>query len=507
MEWRHRCETLALALLMLACGMVTSVLAQESWLRPVEWGSSPEFEALSRRLEATQAEIQALRSSIAAPDSAIPSTLRADSQPTAQENVTASSPEDVPQTLTAAPPAAAPSAPAYPTVKVSGAFQADAGAFHQDPSSLATFGRIQDGASFRRARLAANGSVAENFNYFFQMDFAFFGRPTFTDLWGELTELPLLGNFRIGQWKQPFSLEVVSSFRYTTFIERSLLFQTFTPFRHLGFGFFDHNEDQSMTWAVSAFRTGQDQFGGSISTDGGNGTAERITWLPYYDEPAEGRYYLHLGAAHWLNAPPNDIARFRTIPEFFIGEFAPGPVGTSGQAVPGAALGVPYFVDTGPVATQVYNVLGTEILFVNGPFSIQSEAMLAMVDQVTGPNLYFTGAYVQLGYFLTGEHRPYNRAAGAIDRVTPFENFFRLGTERGIATGSGAWELTARFSYVDLNDKNIHGGTVNDLSVGVNWFMNPYTKMVFNYIRASNNNPTIKWSDTSIYGVMAQVDF
>jgi hypothetical protein len=41
----------------------------------------------------------------------------------------------------------------------------------------------------------------------------------------------------------------------------------------------------------------------------------------------------------------------------------------------------------------------------------------------------------------------------------------------------------------------------------VNWFLNPYTKMVFNYIHASLNDPVAGWSDTGIYGAMAQVDF
>ncbi len=87
-------------------------------------------------------------------------------------------------------------------------------------------------------------------NAFMQMDFGFFGRPTFTDLWVEQTNVPVLGNVRVGQWKQPFGLEVVSSFRYTTFMERSSLFQPFTPFRHLGIGFYDHSEDLDTTWQL-----------------------------------------------------------------------------------------------------------------------------------------------------------------------------------------------------------------------------------------------------------------
>jgi phosphate-selective porin OprO/OprP len=120
-------------------------------------------------------------------------------------------------------------------------------------------------------------------DYFMQMDFGFFGRPTFTDLWVDFKDATPFGTVRVGQWKQPFSLEAVSSFRYTTFMERSSLFQAFVPFRHLGVGIYDHSQDETMTWALSYLRTGQDQFGGSLSTDGGNGLAGRVTQLGWYD--------------------------------------------------------------------------------------------------------------------------------------------------------------------------------------------------------------------------------
>ena len=149
----------------------------------------------------------------------------------------------------------------YPSaVTIMGVFQADAVGFSQDTASRASYGDIQNGADFRRARLGAKGSVTNNMNYFFQMDFAFFGRPTFTDVWVEWTDLPFLGTVRAGQWKQPFSLEVVSSFRYTTFMERSSMFQAFDPFRHIGIGFYNHSEDLMTTWAASMFRTGRQGY-------------------------------------------------------------------------------------------------------------------------------------------------------------------------------------------------------------------------------------------------------
>ena len=391
----------------------------------------------------------------------------------------------------------------YPNVTVNGVFQADAGWIYQDAVSETQYGQIQDGSDFRRARLSAKGSVTETTNYFFQMDFAFFGRPTFTDVWLEQTKVPLFGNIRIGQWKQPFGLETVSSFRYTTFMERSVLFQPFTPFRHLGIGFYDHSDDLSVTWAASTFRTGQDQFGATLSSEGGYGTAERLTWLPVWQN--KGRNYVHLGAGHFFNAPPEDTVNFRTIPEFFVGANGPGAVGTSGQAVPGGSNGTPFFVATGNLDVPYYNVLGSELLWVNGPVSLQSEAMVALVNQQSGQSSALPGAYVQAGYFLTGEHRPYDRNTGTIDRVIPKSNLAFDG--KTCAPGLGAWEVAGRWSYLDLNDAAIRGGNIMDYTVGINWYWNPYTKMVFNYVHAISNPVGSPQAQTDMFGVRAQIDF
>jgi phosphate-selective porin OprO/OprP len=404
----------------------------------------------------------------------------------------------------------------YPNLIVNGVFQADVGFFQQDAASLLAHGELQDGADFRRARLSTKGAVTETVNYLLQMDFAFFGRPTFTDVWVEQTQLPVIGNLRFGQWKQPFSLEVVSSFRYTTFMERSLLFQPFTPFRHLGAGFYDHSDDLNWTWAASGFRAGQDQFGGSASTSGGWATSERLTHLFYWDEPTEGRYYLHGGLGHYFSNPPNNTLNFRTIPELYIGDVGnDDQVGTSGQPTPGPNNGTPFFVATGPLLAEDFHVLGTELLWVNGPLSVQSEAMVALVDQYNGPRAVLPGMYAQVGYFLTGEHRPYDRIGGAIDRVVPFTNFFCVDTREGRATGAGAWEIAARISYIDLNDENVRGGRLTDLTAGINWFWNPYTKMVFNYIHAWNDSTTVNPltlspigdNETSMYAARIQVDY
>ena len=411
----------------------------------------------------------------------------------------------------------------YPAnVQVLGVFQADGVVFDQDDANRdftpnGGVGFIENGADFRRARIAAKAALANNMNAFMQMDYGFPGRPTFTDVWVEWTDLPILGTVRAGQWKQPFSLEVVSSFRYTTFMERSSLFQAFTPFRHMGVGFYNHSEDLMSTWAASYLRTGQDQFGNSLSTVGGNGLVGRITRLAWYDED-EGRSYLHLGGGYYLNVPPRHAHRIRSIPEIFVGENRANGIGTAGFPVPGVFDGTPFFVDTGPLlGVDHVHTLGLEGLWVYGPLSVQAEAMAAIVNQSPATST-LDGAYVQVGYFLTGEHRPYDRINGAIDRVKPFEDFFLVGTDCGLERGLGAWEVALRLSHIDLDDNVISGGKMDNLSVGLNWYCNPYCKVVFNYIHSWRESPTAPInplpnpavavsSQANAFGLRTQIDF
>ncbi len=394
--------------------------------------------------------------------------------------------------------------PKYPNVTINGVFQADVGFFDQSANNRATFGDIQDGADFRRFRLAAKGAVIENVNYFMQVDFGFFGRPTFTDVWLEITHVPGLGFIKVGQWKQPYSLETVSSFRFQTFMERSVLFQAFHPFRHIGIGTYNYAEDEMTTWAASIFRTGNDQFGDDIGDNAGISAAGRITHLPWYQQDeAHNLCYLHIGSSFWHGNPGNDLTRYSTIPEFFVGAFGTsGAPGTSKVGVPTVSNGTPPFVDTGTFAVNNFTHFGGEVLWVQGPLSIQTEASVAIVNPVGFAQMHYKGAYSQVSYFLTGESRPYDKKAGAVDRVKPLQDF---RTDTGC--GWGAWELAGRWSYIDLNDGDINGGRLTDWTAGLNWYLNPYTKFQINYIKSFVANPTFGHSDANIFGARAQIDF
>jgi phosphate-selective porin OprO/OprP len=375
----------------------------------------------------------------------------------------------------------------YPSIKLHGAINADAGWWSQDPANRRTVGNLQDGVDFRRARFGVSGAAWENVHYWLQMEFAFPGRPTFTDVWVEVNEVPLLGNVRMGQWKLPFSVEIVTSFRFNPFFERSPVF-LLAPFRHIGIGFHDHSEDESVTWAAATFRPGNDQFGGDQGDAGGGSLVGRLTWNPVYEGDSERVFFV--GGAYWMTDPSNDTLRFGIFggnsPEFAL--------------ILGTTI-TPSFVDTGLIRTHSFQA---ETAVVLGPLSIQAEAAYSYLDQMGGPPLNFFAGYVFATYFLTGEHRQFNRKLAGFDRVKLHSDFnpCQNGTCRG-----GAWEVAARLSYIDLTDANIQGGRLTDITLGLNWYLNPYTRLSFNYIHAFLDRAPIGESEADIYAIRAQVDF
>lgn len=407
----------------------------------------------------------------------------------------------------------------FPTIKLSGFFHLDAGLFDQDENSRLTLGDIQNGVGFRRARLQALGSVAEFTNYSIEMDFATAGRPSFMDVWLEQTHLPVLGNVRIGHFRQPISMDSYTSIRQLLFLERSLPFQAFDPFRRTGIMAYDTDEEKLTAWQYSIYRTGgfneapigDSRFGTDIGDGGGFSFATRATRLLWYDEPAEGRYLLHVGGnvAYSRNttndhAPDTPFYQARTIPEFFVGDPAGGG---------SVAVGTPFFADTGRIPSEDFQIYGLELAGQYGSSHFQAELLMTSVDQIGAPSLFYDGAYIQAGYFLTGESRTYNRTFGAFDRVVPFEEFFAIG-DRGFC-GWGAWEVAARLSYVNLNDgdavplpgSGARPGRLTDSTVGLNWYWNAHAKLQFNWIHCWLDNSVFGDSETDIYAARAQLEF
>jgi len=335
-------------------------------------------------------------------------------------------------------------------LKIGGRIQQDWGWFTEDKEIRDTIGDQVDGAEFRRARIGLSGTIYNNIDFKMEYDFAGSGRPSFTDVFVELKEIPVVGNFRVGHFKEPFSLEELTSSNYITFMERSLP-TVFAPSRNT-------LADKRMTWAAGIFRNAND-FGdseGDETTEGGYSFSGRLTGLPWYEE--EGRKLLHTGFGYsYQNAFANKI-QYRETPEMHMAD---------------------RFVDTGAFDAEAAHLFGPELALVYGPLSLQTEYIFANVDLEDGggSDPDFSGFYVYGSYFLTGENRRYSTKSGSFDMVKPKKNF-KWGES------VGAIELAARYSALDLADEDISGGRLQDTTVGVNWHLNPNMRIMLNYVHS-----------------------
>ena len=383
------------------------------------------------------------------------------------------------------------------TLRINGQMQIDALWFSQTDASRVAVGDAPDAFDFRRAWLMVSGETGEVFNYALAMDFAqgtaTNGRPRFLDAFVGVKDLPYVNNLRVGHTYEPFSLERLTSSRYMEFLERSLA-NAFAPGRNIGIMIFSATDDERATWALGTFRA-SDNFGDDAGDQEGQTLTGRVTWLPMYDEAFGGQRYLHLGGGYSFRHAGDGNIQYRSRPEAF------GKSTSEGVATP-------FFVDTGVLSAHDASLLGLEAVWVNGPLSVQGEWIYAPVDRAKGPDVGFSGGYIFVSYFLTGEHRPYIRQLGIMDRVVPHENFFRVRTDGGpIATGSGAWEAAFRVSHIDLSDEDVRGGELTDLTAGLNWYLTPYVRMKVNLIRSYRNGPPNGHSNATILGLRWDVDF
>lgn len=345
---------------------------------------------------------------------------------------------------------------------------------------------IRDGVDFRRARLRVDGTMWEQIEWAAEFDFvnsagatsAFPGVTNAnslvapTDLWWTFTKLPVVGNMRVGNQKEPIGFEHLTSSRFLNFMERSFnqdafyggFVNGFSP----GIQFFDTAFEERTTWALGVFKPSNNLFGYSAE----NGTYSitgRLTWLPWYVD--DGRGLLHLGASARQAGMENSTYRWRT----------------RGPERAGLSALWPLYADTGIIEGDNMQQYNFEMASVLGPWTFAAEYLInpihnaAFYNKPTVGTAIYQGGYVEALYFLTGEFREYRRAGGSFERVIPHENAFFTNSGDGTTGGLGAWQIGFRYNYLDLNDKGLNGGILHDYTAGLNWFLNPNMKVQFNY--------------------------
>lgn len=340
------------------------------------------------------------------------------------------------------------------TVNIFGRIHADAAIYDEDVTAL------DSGTELRRARLGVSGDIDQDWSYKAEYDFA--GSAEIKDAWIKYSAD--WGSLTIGNQKPPFSLDVLASSKYLPFMERALAPTSFAPGRRIGIGW----QRALPGWALSAMLFGKDA-NQDIAGDQGIGVAGRAAWHRQSDSTL---YHVGL-AAMWMEpqSTEDDSFRYRVRPE---------------SHVTGVRL-----VDTTITQASSSTSLGIEFAARWEGLSVQAEYISVAVDQAAAGigDPGFSGYYAYLSWFPGGEFRSYKNGIF------------------GRAEASRAWEFGIRFSNIDLDDGVFNGGEEKNITLGVNYYVNPQLRFMANYIHADVDNGINGNETPNIIQFRASLDF
>ena len=236
----------------------------------------------------------------------------------------------------------------------------------------------------------------------------------------------------IGNHRQHFGLNDQTSSKDISILERAALSELFAPGRSEGVSL-SGELNGNVTYAVGAFfeDVDEDDAGEELGFSG------RATWAPVKTDTN----VVHLGLA---------------------------------------------YIDDG----EDSDAFGVETAFVAGPFHAQAEyadGEFAGVDS--------DGFYIQAGYIITGETRPYK--GGKFKRVKP-------------GSKAGAWEVVARyedgngdFGDIELGDQ-LGDDEASSYTLGVNYYANNFIRIGASYSDGDEDNGP---NDGNEFRVRFQVAF
>lgn len=331
------------------------------------------------------------------------------------------------------------------------------------------FDPIGNNVSVRRARFAIKAQINKNWYGEIDTDFSN-GEFELKDAIIEFTGLDNF-SFKAGNFKEDFSMEQTTSSRYLSFMERPMVVQTFAPSRHVGiqaeyakhwwrasFGVFFQTIDNLETSTYVADNNkdyGRDQ---------GMSYTGKINFMPFTGDRTMG---LHFGVAGSYRTPKTDVD--------------PGDFGGSRFSCRNStSINRKKYLDT-DVIKDVKNdfLYGFELAGYKNGFRFQSEYIgnntkVKKTNAEYSGTHHFGGWYVMAGYLLFGGQQRYNNAEGEFTQPNRGKKW-------------GDLEVVARYDYLDLNSRNIRGGSGENYTIGLNYYVNNSVKFVLNYQYSSND--------------------
>ena len=337
------------------------------------------------------------------------------------------------------------------------------------------YNKIGNGLTIRRARIAFKTIIHKNWYGEIDLDFAGSETEMKDMVVGYISPVKkgIFSNlvFKMGNFKEGFSMEETTTSRYVTFIERSLI-SKLAPSRHIGAQFSKYNRYYNVIGGVHFADLGDSQAAGfSKDHNKKNGMDEGVS----YTGRLVGRYIsknddfvFHLGGGYSYRTPKtsweiSDAYRYstRTL----------------------SNINRKKYLDTDDIKNVESRTLADfEIASSWKNFMFHAEYLVAGLNgadlnSVVGVTKSKSeGAFAQVGWILFGGHYRYNIREAEFTQIARGKKW-------------GDIELAFRYDYLNLNDFNarIYGGGANAYTFGINYHANSNVKFMLDYSYAEHD--------------------
>ncbi|MGQ0700296.1 MAG: OprO/OprP family phosphate-selective porin [Panacagrimonas sp.] len=339
-------------------------------------------------------------------------------------------------------------------------------------------------AFFRRARLTLEGK-AYGWTYKFENDFASQTGSEgsgFREMWIGTKLGP--ANLRLGQAKPYRGMEELTSSNEISFMERP--FATATSIygnRQYLTGVFLDGAGTNWGWGLSGYnlRSGT----ATANETDGFGTAARAYFAPVMTDTN----VFHVGVTASVDNPTNTNVDENGDP--LAVRVAPSSARFAGRSGPTGSL-------SDAATSDEQTTYGLELAGKAGPFYAQGEYAAATFSEAVGAvsageDVDVTTYYLQFGWLVTGETKPYDVKKGVFKSPKPNQAY-------------GAWEAKFRYDFIELEEAT-PDREISQFIVGLNWFVNPAVRMMFEYISGENEPDGGDSSKLDVFATRIQFAF
>ena len=283
---------------------------------------------------------------------------------------------------------------------------------------------------------------------------------------------------KAGNFREPFSIETMTTSRYITFMERPYATEQ-APSRHLGVDFKIFYNNFFFEGGVFSSNIANDLIrdqNKSKGTNAGWSLTGRAAWAPIKKD----RTVLHIGVAGSYRVPKiQELGD--PINSFRYGENAETEINRK------------KYIDTDWMAnSQTKIIIGTELAYAYQNFRVQGEYIITRIQRdkdkmPEGEDKVNLGGFYVMGSWLVNNADYYYNMSDA-----EFSNIDFRDNKKG------AFEIALRYSFMDANTYKegdltpyLQGGSGETYTLGLSYYFNWNVKLMLNYAFVNHD----RWAD------------